>query len=132
MRRFSTSSELSELSEWFLEAPLRVARRSLRAGVGPGSGESGGGDEFETQKGVKGGFVCVGSSGEDGNSRARESGVIVEKILPWEVEASSEGGPAEEEGRLMPAGSASMFRSRREAGARWASMRWASILLLPR
>jgi hypothetical protein len=42
---------------------------------------------------------------------------MVTKFLPWEVEASSEGGPAEEEGRLMPAGSASMFWSRREAGA---------------
>ena len=91
-----------------------MVRRFLRAGIGPGSGESGSGDKFETQKDAKGGFVCVSLSGEDGNSRAGESGVMV---LPLEVEASSEGSPAEEEGRLMPAGSASMFWSCREAGA---------------
>ena len=114
VRKLSTSS-----SEPLPMALLRMVRRSLRAGVG--SGESGGsgapGDGVESKKGAQGSFIGVSPSGEDGNTRAGESGVVVTRLLPWEVEASRKGGPAEEDGRLMPAGRAFMFWSLRELGA---------------
>jgi hypothetical protein len=61
---------------------------------------------------MEGSSVGVGPSGEDGNLRAG-SGVVVTKLLVWEIEACSEGGSEE----VMSAGRTSMFWSCRETGA---------------